>query len=135
MLDTAAQQSLVSRQVVENLGIKPIGKEFTTLVGFGSSKPKPKFYDIVNLTLYKPGFAGKARIQALVVDGSPSICAMPGVCMFAKRLQKLGVKLADSRLVNQKSDILTSDLLVGMDYLFSCVTPQFSLKRDWVWFC
>ena len=60
LLDTAAQQSLVSRQVVENLGIKPIGKEFTTLVGFGSSKPKPKFYDIVNLTLYKPGFAGKA---------------------------------------------------------------------------
>ena len=93
-------------------------------MGFGSSKPKPQYYDVVRLTLYKPGFAGKARVTALVVDKPPSVCTMTGVCNFAKRIQKLGVKLADSRLLNQKSDVLTSDLLIGMDYFWACVNKS-----------
>ena len=46
LLDCESQQTLVSRQVVDNLGIKTVGREFTTLVGFGSSKPKPQYYDV-----------------------------------------------------------------------------------------
>ena len=68
------------------------------------------------ITLYKPGFSGKARITALVVDGPSSTCSMSEACLFAKHLQKIGVKLADSRLLNQKTDVLLSDILVGMDY-------------------
>ena len=41
---------------------------------------------MVKLTLYKPGFAGKANITALVVDSVPSVCSMPGATGFAKRL-------------------------------------------------
>ena len=115
LLDTAAQQTLIHRKIVDDLQLKPIGREFTSLIGFGQTKPKPQYYDMVRLTLYKPGFSGKVRVTALVVDKPPSVCTMTGICLFAKRIQKLGVKLADSRLLNQKSDVLTSDVLVGMD--------------------
>ena len=64
LLDCAAQQTLVSRKVVDNLGIKTVGSEFTTLVGFGSSKLERQYYDEVQLTLYKPGYTGKARVTA-----------------------------------------------------------------------
>ena len=76
------------------------------------------------MTLYKPGFAGKANITALVVDSAPSVCSMPGAACFAKRLQKIGVQLADSRLIHAKTDVLTSDLLVGMDYFWACVNKS-----------
>ena len=124
LLDCAAQQTLVSRKVVDDLRIKPVGKEFTTLIGFGASKLKPQYYDVVKLTLYKPGFSGKARVTALVVEKPPSICTMTGICNFASKLHKLGVKLSDSRLLNQKSDVLTSDLLVGMDYYWECLNKS-----------
>ena len=124
LLDCAAQQTLVSRKVVDNLGIKTVGKEFTTLVGFGASKPRPQYYDVVQLTLYKPGYTGKARVTALVIDRPPSICTMTGICSFAKKLHNLGVKLADGRFLNQKSDVFTSDLLVGMDYFMECLNKS-----------
>ena len=91
LLDTGAQQSLISRKVVEALQIKIVDRVYTALVGFDSSKPKPKYYDIVRLTLYKPGFAGKARVTALVIDHSPSVCTMAGIFNFAKKLHKLGL--------------------------------------------
>ena len=59
-----------------------------------------------------------------MVDGPPSTCFMSGAYLFAKRLQKLGVILADSRLLNQKTDVLSSDILVGMDYYWSCVNKS-----------
>lgn len=124
LLDCAAQQTLVSRKVVDDLGIKAVGREFTTLIGFGASKPKPQYYDVVRLTLYKPGFVGKARITALVIEKSPSVCTMTGICKFARKLHNLGVKLADSRYLNQKTDVLTSDVLVGMDYFWDCINKS-----------
>ena len=83
LLDCAAQQSLISRQIVNTLQLHPFNRKYTTLVGFGSTKPRPQFYDVVKLTLYKPGFAGKANITALVVDSAPSVCSMPGTACFA----------------------------------------------------
>ena len=47
LLDNAAQQSLISRKVVDDHKLQPIGRDYTTLVGFGSSKPKPRYYDVV----------------------------------------------------------------------------------------
>ena len=60
----------------------------------------------------------------LVVEKPPSVCTMTGICIFAKKLHRLGVKLADSRLLNQKSDVLTSDILVGMDYYWECLNKS-----------
>ena len=42
LLDTAAQQSLINCEVVKRLGIEPIGKEYTTLVRFGMTRPMAK---------------------------------------------------------------------------------------------
>ena len=53
LLDTAAQQSLINREVVKRLGIVPIGQEYTTLVGFGMNKPMAKNYDVVKVKLIK----------------------------------------------------------------------------------
>ena len=102
LLDCAAQQSLISRKIVDALQLQPFDRKYTTLVGFDSPKPIPQFYDVVKLTLYKPGFAGKANITALVVESAPSVCSMPGAACFAKRLQKVGFQLADSRLIHTK---------------------------------
>ena len=56
-----------------------------------------------------------------MVDSALLVCSMPGAACFAKRLQKIGVQLADSRLIHAKTDVLTSDLLVGMDYFWFLV--------------
>ena len=79
LLDTAAQQSLIHRAVVERLGIEPIRQEYTTLVGFGMSKVIAKNYDVVRLKLFKPGYSQKSTITCLVVDKHPAICNMAGV--------------------------------------------------------
>ena len=42
LLDCAAQQSLISRNVVDALQLQPFDRKYTTLVGFGSSKPQPR---------------------------------------------------------------------------------------------
>ena len=58
-----------------------------------------------------------------MVDGPPSTCSMSGACLFA-HLQRLGVKFGDIRLLNQKTDILSLDILVGMDYYCACVNKS-----------
>ena len=55
LMDTAAQQSLINREVVERLNIEPIRQEYTTLVGFGMQRPMAKNYDVVRVKLFKTG--------------------------------------------------------------------------------
>ena len=68
LLDTAAQQSLIHREVVERLKIEPIRQEYTTLVGFGMHRPMAKNYDVVKVKLVKSGYAHKSTITCLVID-------------------------------------------------------------------
>ena len=124
LLDTAAQQSLIHREVVERLGIKPFGQEFTTLIGFGMARPIAKNYDVVKVKLVKTGYAHDTIITCLVVDRHPAVCNMTGICQLAKKLKKKGVDIGDIRLLNQKQDILISDILVGADYFMSFTCPQ-----------
>ena len=124
LLDTAAQQSLIHRNVVERLGIEPIRQEYTTLVGFGMSKPIAKNYDVVRVKLYKPGYSQKSAITCLVVDRPPAICSMTGISQLAKKLAKRGADIADTRLLNMKSDILQSGILVGADYYMNIICPN-----------
>ena len=116
LLDTAAQTSLIAREVVDRLKIEPFKKEFTTLVGFQMSRPVAKFYDVVRLKLIKPGYAQNITISCLVVDKTPAVCNMVGICQLAKKLQKRGADIADVRLLNQKRDVLKNDILLGSDY-------------------
>ena len=116
LLDTAAQTSLISREVVDRLQIEPFKREYTTLVGFQMSRPIAKFYDVVRLKLIKPGYAQNITISCLVVDKTPAVCNMVGICQLAKKLQKRGADIADARLLNQKRDVLKNDILLGSDY-------------------
>ena len=124
LLDTAAQQSLIHRDVVEKLGIEPVRQEYTTLVGFGMQRPMAKNYDVVRVRLYKPGYAQKSTITCLIVDRPPAICSMTGISQLAKKLAKRGVDIADTRLLNMKSDILQSGILVGADYYMTIICPN-----------
>ena len=119
LLDTAAQQSLIHREVVERLNIEPIRQEYTTLVGFGMNRPMAKNYDVVRVKLFKSGYTQTSTITCLVVDRPPAICNMTGICQLAKKLAKKGADIADRRLLDQKRDILISDILVGADYFMT----------------
>ena len=90
LLDTAAQQSLIHRDVVERLRIEPVRQEYTTLVGFGMSKPIAKNYDVVRVKLYKPGYLQKSTITCLVVDRPPAICNKTGISQLAKNWPREG---------------------------------------------
>ena len=83
------------------------------------SHPVAKFYDVVRLKLIKPGYAQNITISCLVVDKTPAVCNMVGICQLAKKLQKRGADIADVRLLNQKRDVLTNDILLGADYFMS----------------
>ena len=61
-------------------------------------------------------------IDAYVVDKLNPV-HMAGVSKIAKRLQKKGINLADFRLVNNKTDIIDFELLVGADYYYEIVNP------------
>ena len=94
------------------------------MVGFGMSKPIAKNYDVVRVKLYKPGYPHKSTITCLVVDRPPAICSMTGINQLAKKLARRGADIADSRLLNMKSDILQSEILIGADYFMSLTYPN-----------
>ncbi len=129
LLDTAAQTSLVSREVVDRLQLKPYRQEFTTLVGFNMSKPVAKAYDVVRIPLIKPGFSQKVSISCLVIDKTPATSSMIGLCQLAKKLQQKGANISDARLLNQKQDRLSCDILVGADYFMSLVSSKAPTTR------
>ena len=129
LMDTAAQQSLVSRTVVERLGIVPFKQEHTSLIGFGMSRAMSKTYDVVRIKLFKNNYQAKATITCLVVDRPPAVCKMTGLCLLAKKLAKRGADIGDLRLLNQKQDNLTSDILLGADYFMSVLSVQKPITR------
>ena len=54
---------------------------------------------------------------------------MPGISKFALKLKSKGLDMADSRLVNSKSDTVNTDLLVGADYYDEIVSPRHMSKQ------
>ena len=124
LLDTAAQTTLIHRDVVKRLNIEPCRQEFTTLVGFNMAKPMARSYDVVRVQLLKPGYTQKVTLSCLVIDKKTAICNMTGVCQLAKKLQKKGADIGDARLLNQKRDVLDADILIGSDYWMNVVCPK-----------
>ena len=125
LADTAAQKSLVSKELADRLKLPIIREERASILGFGQNKADNKNYKVVELTLGSPeGRANQKpiKINALVVNNLNPI-KMTGVCKFASRLQSKGINLADSRLVNYKKDTVNIDLLLGADYYDLIVSP------------
>ena len=88
------------------------------------SHPVAKSYDVVKIPLFKPGYPQKVTISCLVIDKAPAHSHMAGLCKLAKKLQRKGADVADSRLLNHKPDILSCDILVGADYWMSVVSSK-----------
>ena len=61
-------------------------------------------------------------IDALVIKKISDIY-MAGASNFAKRLEKKGYTLADERLVNCKSDVVVTELLIGADHVDKVISP------------
>ena len=55
-----------------------------------------------------------------MVDCPPAVCKMTGLCKLAKN----GADIGNKRLLNQKQDIIKSDILVGADYFMSISCHQ-----------
>ena len=64
----------------------------------------------------------------LAVSGMNQIY-MTGASKFALKLQNKGLEMADCRLVNSKSDIVSTDLLIGADYYNEIVSPYHMPKQ------
>ena len=125
LADTAAQKSLVTKELVDRLKLPIIKQERASILGFGQNKADSKIYKVVELTLGSPeGRANQKplKINAYVVNNLNPV-HMTGICKFASRLQSKGINLADRRLVNSKKDTVNIDLLLGADYYDLMVSP------------
>ncbi|CAL4186888.1 unnamed protein product [Meganyctiphanes norvegica] len=115
LCDTAAQRSLITEAVAERLGFPIIRKEYACLQGYGQSKVVNQLFDVVVIKIGRPNEQHPIVCDALVVQWLNSLY-MPGASAFSKKLVNKGVDLADFRLVNQKLDIITFNILAGEDY-------------------
>ena len=88
------------------------------------TRPVTKAYDVVQVKLFKSNYQHTSTITCLVVDRHPAVCKMTGLCLLAKKLAKKGADIGDARLLNQKVDVLYSDILLGADYYMSVYCAQ-----------
>ena len=131
MADTAAQKSLVTKELADRLKLPIIKQERASILGFGQNKADSKIYKVIELTLCSPdGCANQKtlKINAYVVNNLNPI-HMTGICKFVSRLQNKGINLADRRLVNSKKDTVNIDLLLGADYYDLLVSPFHRTKQ------
>ena len=127
LTDTAAQRSLISKDIVDKLKLKVIRHEPASLQGFNNNTPKKVMYKVVEIVMGKAG-QKPIKLDALVVKSLNSI-HMTGACEVAKRLDRKGLPLADFRFL-QNSDIIAIDLLIGNDYRNDVVSPKFLPRQE-----
>ena len=122
LADSAAQRTLVSKETVDRLGLDIIGTERACLIGYGNKKPQNNSFNVVSISLGLPRYNNSVKFDAYVVDKLNPV-HMAGVAKFAKKLQNKGLNLADWRLINNKSDIVDFQILVGADHYYKIVNP------------
>ena len=131
LADTAAQRSLVTKELANKLKLPIIAQERASIIGYGQVKAESRLYKVTEITLGSPdGNIDKkpVKMNALVVNGLNPVY-MTGACKFATRLQSKGLKLADRRLVNSKKDVVQTDLLVGADFYDHIISPNYMPKQ------
>ena len=128
LLDSGAQRTCITRATVQKLNLKRIKIENTSLIGFGTRKGQNKPYDIVKVELSKTGFRGKIVVNALVVENLNPI-NMTEISSCAKKIHAKGIKLADARLTNSKSDTLNINMIIGNDYYYKLINHKIPTRR------
>ena len=122
LLDSGGQRTLVSREAAERLGLEVIRKEDACLQGYGSRSGKNNKFDVVNIKLGRMAERDPICIDAFVVPKMNPL-HMAGASKFAKKLVSKGIRLADWRLTESKTDIIAFDVLIGSDFFYKIVSP------------
>ncbi|XP_055941638.1 uncharacterized protein LOC129971686 [Argiope bruennichi] len=112
MLDCGANKSFILRGVVEELGLKTVGREVLAIHTFGSKTAERRAYDIVEITLRNVQHPTRCvKIQA-VVNGSITSAKIHTPSQFVRNIAlEKGIELAD---VSTSERI---DVLIGSDYI------------------
>ena len=113
MLDSGAQRSVITNDMVEAMQFPIIGTERIALQGFNEKSPRSLEYKVVQVTL---GKTGKYPIifDALVVKNINQFY-QAGAASFAKKVARVAT-LADPRFLCTKSDECNVDCLVANDH-------------------
>ena len=123
LCDTGAQKSLVTKECADRLKLKVLREERASLLGYGQKSSSNSLYEIVEVILGRPCGRDKIVFEAMVVKSLNDIY-MAGASLFAKRLHKKGIDMADWRFLVAKSDLVTTDCLIGSDFYYSVVDPH-----------
>ena len=126
LLDTGAQRTLITSEIVDRLGLEIVQREETNLQGFGDLKPTNKIHDIAKVILGKVD-SKQISVLAIVVENLSSIF-MTGACAMGKRLSKYTI-LADYGLLNGKSNTFPVDILIGNDYRGKFISKSIRPKQ------
>ena len=123
LCDNGAQRSLVTEDCARKLGLKVLRKERACLQGFGQRTSQNQLYEVVEVKLGQPFDKNPIVLDAMVVKNLNRIY-MAGASQFAKKLHAKGIDLADWRFLRSKNDLVTTDVLVGMDHYRKAVSPH-----------
>ena len=123
LCDNGAQRSLVTADTARKLGLKVLRKERACLQGFGQRTSTNSLYEVVEVQIGQPFDKNPIVLDAMVVKSLNKIY-MAGICQYAKKLHAIGIDLADWRFLRTKNDLVTTDLLVGMDHYRKVVSPH-----------
>ncbi|CAL4218274.1 unnamed protein product, partial [Meganyctiphanes norvegica] len=115
MLDSGGQRTLVTREAANRLGLEIVGRENACLQGYGAKQGSNSKFDVVNIKLGRVTENYPICLDAFVVPSLNKL-HMAGASKFSKKLESKGIRLADWRLTESKSDIISFDLLVGSDF-------------------
>ena len=111
LLDSAAQRSFISSEIVNKLNLKTVGRVNLTISGF-LAKNKPQYYDVVEFTI-----AVKKQlviITAAVIDNLDISINMAGLTNASKYLTDQGVILAHHATNDRVRSI---KFIIGADHI------------------
>merc|ERR1712237_52447 len=110
MLDSGAQRSVITSDMVEAMQFPVIATERIALQGFNDKSPTALEYKVVQVTL---GKTGKYPIifDAVVIKNINKF-VQAGAASFAKKIARVAT-LADPRFLNTKSDEIHVDVLLA----------------------
>ncbi|XP_055928199.1 uncharacterized protein LOC129959405 [Argiope bruennichi] len=112
MLDCRANKSFILREVVEELGLKTVGREVLAIHTFGSETAEHRVYDIVEIKLRNVQYPTRCVKILAVVNDSITSAKIHTPSQFVRNIAlKEGIELAD---VSTSERI---DVLIGSDYI------------------
>ena len=118
-MDSGSQLSYITTSLQSKLRLKPIFQERLHLNTFGSETFATKTWDVVKLSLQRPGHTSTIEITACT---SPVICSsLPALVDVTKYEHLADLELADE-CTGQWTDCI--DVLIGSNYYWSVVTGE-----------